>query len=148
MTGEIDGRLAPKEKVVTIDRGGRVIAVPYDVVDRVGVVEVETGDGPVVVFWTGGTAAALDSESIDGGRDAGATGVFVPEADGRTLTFERGPGWDDPITDRETGSTWSITGRAMAGPLEGAQLEPVVHGDHFWFAWAAFSPETKIWSPA
>jgi Protein of unknown function (DUF3179) len=148
MTGEIDGRLAPKEKVVTIDRGGRVIAVPYDVVDRVGVVEVETGDGPVVVFWTGGTAAALDAESIDGGRDAGGTGVFVPEADGRRLTFERGPGWDDPITDRETGSTWSITGRATAGPLEGAQLEPVVHGDHFWFAWAAFSPETEIWSPA
>ena len=147
LTGEIDGRLAPKEKVVTIDRGGSVIALPYRTLDKVGVVEISTADGPVVAFWTGGTASALDGQTIDSGRDAGATGVFVPEADGRRLTFTRGPGWDDPIMDTETGSTWSITGTAIAGPLAGTQLEPVVHGDHFWFAWAAFSPETEIWSP-
>ena len=34
----------------------------------------------------------------------------------------------------------------MAAPLAGRQLEPVVHGNHFWFAWAAFAPETTVWT--
>jgi hypothetical protein len=46
----------------------------------------------------------------------------------------------------ETGSSWSIAGVATGGELAGAVLEPVVHGDHFWFAWAGFSPETRIWT--
>ncbi len=145
-TGEVDGRLAAKEKVVTIDRAGTVSAITYrDLAER-GVIELETGDGPVVVFWTGGTAASLDAPTIDDGRDDGATGVFVPIADGRRLTFTRDTATNGPITDAETGSTWSITGRATGGPLVGSQLEAVVHGDHFWFAWAAFAPETEVWS--
>jgi hypothetical protein len=34
---------------------------------------------------------------------------------------------------------------ATNGPLAGSRLTPVVHGDHFWFAWAAFFPDPKIW---
>jgi hypothetical protein len=26
----------------------------------------------------------------------------------------------------------------------GTQLDPVVHAAHFWFAWAAFKPDTEI----
>ncbi|HSH22163.1 MAG TPA: DUF3179 domain-containing (seleno)protein, partial [Candidatus Caenarcaniphilales bacterium] len=59
------------------------------------------------------------------------------------LTFERQA---EEIIDRETGSTWSITGVATAGTLAGSRLESVPHGDHFWFAWAAFRPDTRIWS--
>jgi hypothetical protein len=36
---------------------------------------------------------------------------------------------------------------AVDGPLSGRQLQPVVHADHFWFAWAAFVPQTRIWAP-
>lgn len=36
----------------------------------------------------------------------------------------------------------------VVSACEGPRLEPVVHGDHFWFAWAAFAPETEIWRPA
>ena len=67
--------------------------------------------------------------------------AFGREVAGRTLTFEPG---DGAFTDRETGSTWSIAGEAVAGPLEGVQLLPVVHANHFWFAWAAFYPETRL----
>jgi hypothetical protein len=144
-SGEIDGRLAPKERIVTVDRGATTIAIPYASLETHGVIEVATPD-PVVVFWAPGTAAALEGAGIDLGRDAGGTGVFVPEVDGRRLTFSRSGARDGPITDAETGSTWSITGRATAGPLAGTQLEPVVHGDHFWFAWAAFEPDTEVWS--
>jgi hypothetical protein len=49
--------------------------------------------------------------------------------------------------DAETGSTWNIVGQATAGPLAGTQLEPIIHGDHFWFSWAAFKPDTVIYQP-
>ena len=45
---------------------------------------------------------------------------------------------------KETGSEWNILGQAVAGPLTGAQLPPVLHGNHFWFAWAAFMPDTEV----
>ena len=51
------------------------------------------------------------------------------------------------ITDRETGSTWSITGVATDGELTGTQLERIVSADHLWFSWAAFTPETRVWEP-
>jgi hypothetical protein len=73
--------------------------------------------------------------------------VFVPALDGETLTFTRPDGPGGPIVDTETGSTWSVTGRAIDGPLEGRQLEPVLHGNHFWFAWGAFAVGTRIWEP-
>ncbi len=144
--GEIDGRLAPKERVVTIDRGGSIIAIPLAALEAAGVIEIATAQEPVVAFWAPGTASALDAASIDAGRDAGATGVFVPIAEGQRLTFASTGGRDGAITDVETGSTWAVTGQATSGPLAGSQLESVVHGDHFWFAWAAFQPETEIWS--
>ena len=39
---------------------------------------------------------------------------------------------------------WDVLGRAMVGPLAGETLEPVEHVDTFWFAWAAFQPDTVI----
>jgi hypothetical protein len=50
----------------------------------------------------------------------------------------------DGFRDRETGSTWDVLGRATAEPLAGRSLEPVEHVDTFWFAWAAFRPDTTI----
>ena len=46
--------------------------------------------------------------------------------------------------DHATGSTWDVLGNATAGPLAGARLTPVEHVDTFWFAWAAFLPETRV----
>ena len=61
--------------------------------------------------------------------------------DHRHLSFSPS---DDGFTDAETGSRWSPLGRATAGPLAGKQLEPVVSGTHFWFAWAVFKPNTRV----
>jgi hypothetical protein len=144
--GVVDGRLAPKERVVTVGQGKDAVAFPFIELAKVGVVNEVVAGEPVVVFWAPGTASALDAASVDEGRDAGATGVFRPIAEGRMLTFERRGGAGAAITDRETGSSWSITGRATDGPLRGSTLESVVHGDHFWFAWAAFQPQTRIWT--
>jgi hypothetical protein len=32
-----------------------------------------------------------------------------------------------------------------AGPLKGEFLNPVIHGNHFWFAWIVFRPESELW---
>ena len=49
-----------------------------------------------------------------------------------------------PSAIRETGSVWNLSGRAQSGSLAGAQLPLLVHGSPFWFAWAAFHPQTRL----
>ncbi len=139
--GEVDGRLAAMERVVGIAGEGDVVAVRLDKLDEQGVVEVDGGDGPLVVWVEPGVVSALDSSAVSAGREVGATGVFVPEADGQDLTFERA---DDGFIDDQTGSRWNVLGQAVGGPLEGSSLEPVAHLDTFWFAWAAYEPDTEI----
>jgi hypothetical protein len=144
--GELDERLPATSRVLGIARAGDVVAFPYEAVavDAVGgwavVVERVAGE-PVAVFWKAGTTSALDSQEIAEGRDVGAIAAYRPVAGGRALTFEaRGQG----IVDRKTGSVWSILGRAVSGPLAGEQLVPELAIDSFWFDWAAFHPETRI----
>jgi hypothetical protein len=143
--GVVDGRLPPMERVVTVSNEDEAVAYPYSELAKAGVVHDRLGDTPIVVFWQAGVSSALDAPAIDEGRDVGATGVFSPVVDGDSLTFEPQAA-DGAIEDRETGSTWSIIGRATSGPHEGERLEPLGHGDHFWFAWAAFEPDTRIWT--
>ena len=48
------------------------------------------------------------------GRDVGQTGVFVPlSSDGQPLTFSVD---GDVIVDEQTGSVWTVTGKANDGP--------------------------------
>jgi hypothetical protein len=63
--------------------------------------------------------------------------------DGRSLTFTAGA--DATFVDGETGSAWDLNGTALTGPLAGSQLEKVVHGNEFWFAWAAFNPTAEVY---
>ena len=60
----------------------------------------------------------------------------------KPLSFEKS---NDQIVDSQTGSVWNIHGVATDGELAGTQLEPIIHANHFWFAWAAFKPETIIY---
>ncbi|MGD8487274.1 MAG: DUF3179 domain-containing protein [Chloroflexota bacterium] len=146
--GVTDGRLAPKERVVTLGEqdSDAPVSVPYSELRTVGVANLEFEGAPVAVFWQPGAASALDAQYVDESEDVGATGAFSAVVDGQQLTFARDGGEDAPITDMQTGSTWDVTGRAIDGPLAGQTLSPVGHGDHFWFAWAAFVPQTSIWT--
>ena len=101
-------------------------------------------DQPLVVFHAEGTATALGEAEIARGRDVGATGVFDPVVDGRTLTFARR---GDRFVDAETATAWTVTGEAVEGPLAGARLRPLGHHDTFAFAWFAFRPETTVYTP-
>jgi hypothetical protein len=146
--GATDGRLSPKERVVTIGEQDNTapISIPYSELRSNGVANVDFEGQPLVALWQPGAVSALDAAYIDESEDVGGTGVFSAVVDGDTLTFTRDGDEAAPITDLETGSTWDVTGRAIDGPLSGTVLEPVPHGDHFWFAWAAFVPQTGIWT--
>ena len=142
--GKLDGRLSPKERVVTVSLAGDDVAYPFPLLAKERVIADSVGGQPVVVFFQPGTASALDASAIENSRDVGATGVYRPEIEGRRLTFS----WRNAgFVDAETGSRWTVLGRAIEGPLVGKQLEPVVHGNHFWFAWAAFKSGTRIYAP-
>jgi hypothetical protein len=125
---------------VTIDR--RHIAYCFKHLARVRVVNDRIGGRAVVIFWIPGVASALDAASISEGRSVGSSGVFFRQLGGRSLTFDRAGG--DRFVDRETGSVWTGLGQAIDGPLRGSRLEPIAHGDYFWFAWAAFRPTTEL----
>jgi hypothetical protein len=143
-TGELDERLPPTERVVGLAIGGEVMAYPFTAATAAGAINDEVGGEPIVVFHKPGTASALDSATISAGRDVGSTAVFDRRIDGQVLTFTANG--DGAFTDAETGSTWTLLGQAIDGPLAGSELSQQLAFDHFWFAWAAFHPSTKLYS--
>ena len=141
---ETPGDLPPMARVITVDAEGEPVAYPYEALRESPAVNDVVDGEPVAVLWQEGTASALDEDSVEAGRDVGSAGVFSRRLDGSTLTFRSEGG---AIFDRETGSEWNALGRAVAGELEGERLEPIVSIDHFWFSWAAFRPETRVYEP-
>ncbi len=137
-----DDRLPAMERVVAVSIEASSVAYPFTTLRTRRVVNDEIDDQPIVVLWTPGTASAVDASSIARGRDVGSSGVFGRRVGERILTFE--PARTGVFRDRQTGSTWNILGSAIAGPLAGSALKPIPHGNHFWFAWAAFRPGTRI----
>ncbi|MFO7959514.1 MAG: DUF3179 domain-containing (seleno)protein, partial [Nitriliruptoraceae bacterium] len=94
-------------------------------------------------LWAPGQASALDTATIDEGRDVGQTAAFVAELDGEPVELTPGDA-DDRFVDERSGSTFDLRGRALDGPLEGGQLEAFPHDDTFWFVWVAFKPDTEV----
>ena len=139
-----DDRLAAMERVLVLELNDEPIAYPFSRLEDHPVVHDEVGGEPVVVFWSEGTTSALDQTSIADSKDVGAAVAFNPVLDGEELTFVYE---DGEFRDEQTGSTWSMLGQATSGDLEGERLEEYISGQHFWFAWAAFQPDTEIWSP-
>ena len=103
------------------------------------------GGTPLVIFHGPGAVSALDQGRIAASREIGSTGVYDRRLEDQTLTFRYTAG---TFTDKETSSTWDITGRAIAGPLEGKQLTPIAHGDYFAFSWLIFKPDSEVHRPS
>jgi len=129
----IDRRRPPKERALGIptDKGGLVF--PFGILDETGapvrIVRANVSGEDVIVFW----------DSVRKGAMA-----YYPQHAGQALTFSSDGG---KILDNETGSQWRVDGQAIAGSLKGVQLEPVADAYvAFWFAWAAFQPNIKVWT--
>jgi len=140
---DTDPRLPAMERVAAVEVGDGW-AVGFDVLQRERVVNASKAGTPLVVFWEAGAASALDTQRIAEGRDVGQTAVYDRRLADRTLTFRA---VQNGFQDRETGSHWDFAGRAIAGPLQGQRLRAIPHGNHFWFAWIVFRPDSELWSP-
>jgi hypothetical protein len=117
---ETDSRLLPMERVITVSLNDVDTAYPLNLLSKLGV----------------------DSSTIAEGRDVGSTGVFDPQLEGKQLTFYMD---GSQIKDHQTESTWNVLGQATSGSLTGERLSPIVHANHFWFAWAAFKPDAVVY---
>ncbi len=141
--GPVDERLPPMEKVVAVGLDDTYKAYPHSITQEERVIHDELDGRVIAVFHAEGAVSALEAAEIASSREIGSTGVFDRRVAGRTLHFDY---HDGRFVDRETGSTWSITGEAVEGSLRGERLTSLEHGDYFSFAWFAFRPETEIYS--
>lgn len=107
---------------------GQGLAFPFDELDNGAALRVIHVRRDVVVFWHRAARSAM---------------AFRPRVEGKDLSFTVR---DGRIVDEETGSTWRVDGRAVAGPKVGARLPPVEAAHTaFQVAWTDFHPNTRIW---
>lgn len=145
-----DERLLPMQRIlgftVLQEHGDEerevAAAIPLEVLAGEGALNLSVAGRDLVALYAPGAASALDEAQIAAGRDVGATGLFSAEVDGETLSFVAD---GSAFRDRETGSAWTVAGRAVEGPMAGTQLTPLVHYDTFWFVWVAFKPGSMLW---
>ena len=117
-SGDVDAREAAMERVVGVT-AAEPVAVRSAQLAEVGVIETTVAGTPLTLWSAPGLASSLNDDTVAGGDHIGASGVFVAEHGGRTLSFTRD---GHQFVDAQTGSTWNILGEAVAGPLAGATL--------------------------
>jgi hypothetical protein len=134
LTTAVDDRLPAMSYVLGIERDGERVAIPRTVFD----------ERPVINETVGGTAIAV---LYDPEREIG--NVFYRRIGERVLTFRSATdGPDEAVArDDETGTYWTLSGEAVAGGLAGRTLDQHPHWDDlFWFSWAAFRPDTRVFT--
>jgi hypothetical protein len=139
--GREDDRLLPMARVAALTVGDESAAFPFTFLATERVAHHTLGGKDLVVFFKPGARSALDRRSIADSREVGSTGIFLRELDGRLLTFAAA---GEDFVDQETGTRWNLFGQGLSGVLADRRLTPVPHANHFWFAWAAFRPDTTV----
>ena len=127
--GKVDSRLKPDALVLGIESGSFVKAYPLDQTrERACFTDQQDGIA-VAVFWYKPTRSAI---------------AFSSKLRDRSLSFYADDASPEtaPFKDKETGSRWTLAGRAVDGPLRGKELEWVNSVQCKWYAWVAEFPET------
>ncbi|MBI5963817.1 MAG: DUF3179 domain-containing protein [Chloroflexi bacterium] len=141
--GTTPDQLPPMARVLTVELKNEAVAYPYDILSQANIINDTVGGEAIVIFWAKGTTSALDTNNIPEGRDVGAAVAYSRVLDDQALTFTFANG---KIFDEQTNSEWNIFGQVISGDLKGKQLKQIVSINHFWFSWAAFRPETKVYN--
>ncbi|GBC81604.1 hypothetical protein HRbin10_00716 [bacterium HR10] len=131
-----DERLGRMELVLAVALGDERKAYPLSTLKQAGgVVNDVVGGVPIVVFYDPQTNTAAAYERTLGKR---------------VLRFENADRQGERLeaVDTATRSRWNLAGRAESGRWRGEQLQPVSAHTGAWYAWAAYFPDTKIYTPA
>jgi hypothetical protein len=131
-----DSRLDPEERVLGLTLEGASRAWPLKSFGtRPEARSVEVGGHAATLLWDPRTRTAAAYAPVTEDESARPSTLKV---DGD----EAHP--DAPWVDRETGSRWSITGRATSGPRKGEALRWLPAVQVKWYAWAASYPATAV----
>jgi len=139
---DVDTRLPPMERVIDIEVDGSYKIYPFAKIAEKGVINDTYQGVHAVLFHSENTISVMDAGEISKSRSIGSVTVFDPLVDGRHLIFNKK---GKSFTDRQTGSSWDITGHCFKGKLKGSQLMILPHSNHFAFAWLAFYPDSEIY---
>jgi hypothetical protein len=141
--GKLDRRLPATDRVLGYFSNKTAIAYPLTSIAKAGIIEDSLDGQPVVIFYAPGQLSALDERVIADSKEVGSAVMFSATLNGRELSFVEYKG---VIFDKQTRSQWDVFGRAINGKLKGLRLTPVLRSNvHFWFAWAAFKQETRVY---
>jgi hypothetical protein len=129
--GMVDWRMSPLAEVLGVEVGNETLAVPLARLSERVCIPAEVGGVSFTVFWYGATQTAV---------------AFRSEIDGRRLTFFGDPASPEtaPFKDKETGTRWTLAGRAVDGPLKGRELDWLSSIQCRWYAWVAQYPTTSV----
>jgi len=139
---DVDDRLPAMERVVDVRVGDDFRIYPLTVLQDKKVINDRFKSADIVLFHRYGTNSILGAGDIKKAQDIGSVTVFDASPAGERLVFEPA---EDGFRDTKTGSTWNIAGKCISGPMQGKELKPRPHGNHFAFAWFAFHPDTEIY---
>ena len=127
---EINDALPSKTLVAGVVAGRESRAYPLTAVQEANLINDQIGQLALLLAFDASLDAIL---------------AYNRTIDGQMLTFD----WAETpeiLRDVETGTLWDArTGEALNGPLQGEQLTPVSAPLVFWFAWAAFHPDTAVY---
>jgi hypothetical protein len=131
---EPDPRLDAEEKVFGLTYRGESRSWPLKSFGEAAALRKANLAGQeAVVLWDGRTRTA----------SAFATETEGPKPEPVTLAVDPGDA-ESPWVDRETGSRWSVAGRAVSGPRKGQALRWLPGVMVRWYAWAASYPKTTL----
>jgi hypothetical protein len=120
-----DDRLASKTVVIGIHSKNSAVAILKSTAEQQNVINLELNNQALTVFY---------DEELETVR------VFNRDLGGTIYDFT----YSDGFSDLQTGSEWSVNGKAINGDLLGEKLEIVTSFDVMWFAWVAFYPNTEL----
>jgi hypothetical protein len=131
--GTVDARLKPQTVVLGVEVGEATKAYPVDTAVERACFADQVGGEPLAVFWYGPTRSAV---------------AFSSKLEGRQLTFYADSVSPEtaPFKDRETGTRWTLAGRAVDGQLRGQELRWLNSIQCAWYAWSAEFPKTLVYA--
>jgi hypothetical protein len=116
----------PERFVLGMAEDGKARSWGFDLLSKSPAFNDTFDDKPVL--------AAFDKESV-------TARLFERKVGDRVLTFRTK---DGKLTDEETGSTWGpVTGKAVAGPLEGKHLKALTAIVSYRDVWQKFHPRSE-----
>lgn len=127
-----DPRMPNKTEVMGLCVADSSQAYAMDYLREHRVLNETIGDTPLLVAYD----AALDMGN-----------VFYREYEGRRLSFTCEPDevYGQILIDDATGSRWDMSGRAVAGALQGTTLEQFEHANRvLWFSWVNVHRDTRL----